>query len=211
MSQEGIVFDEVALRQIIKERILKGYPKRWIKTPPDGVSIRQYAANKIMWSVECITGSGCWLWGRALDTPGYGNSYFHGKCYRAHRLSLETYLGQSLPSEVLTLHLCDVKRCVNPQHLYAGTYKDNTRDCFERGRRHVMRGEDHYKAVLTEFDVIEIREKRRKGMSLLRLANQYGVAKSNINAICQGRIWKHLTHGRPVVRENYKVMEVRDD
>ena len=60
----------------------------------------------------------------------------------AHRVSYEAYHG-AVPDGLHVLHKCDVKCCVNPEHLYAGTHKDNMQDMFRRGYRNTARGSRH--------------------------------------------------------------------
>ena len=50
------------------------------------------------------------------------------KCYKAHRLALERKLGRPIKTGHMALHHCDNKSCVNEDHLYEGTAKDNTQD-----------------------------------------------------------------------------------
>jgi hypothetical protein len=68
--------------------------------------------------------SGCWIWIGATNGRGYGNFKRHAK---AHRVSWELYYGK-IPNGLCVLHKCDVKLCVNPNHLWLGTYKDNNYD-----------------------------------------------------------------------------------
>lgn len=75
--------------------------------------------------------SGCWIWIGALDKSGYGQLTFNGKHMRAHRASYESYNNQT-KRPLLVCHTCDVRECVNPEHLYSGNYKDNRRDMLER-------------------------------------------------------------------------------
>lgn len=89
----------------------------------------------------------CWEWvgvrvppqGRLLP---YGLFSVGKKLYRAHRFSYEIAIGP-IPDGLLVLHKCDNPPCVNPAHLYAGTYVDNMRDRTSRGRSRIP---DHIRA-----------------------------------------------------------------
>jgi len=76
---------------------------------------------------------GCWLWRAALSTNGYGQTSRDGVQIRAHRLAWELERGP-IPVGLLVLHRCDVPTCVNPDHLFLGTNKDNSRDMAAKGR-----------------------------------------------------------------------------
>lgn len=68
----------------------------------------------------------CWLWQGFIFPTGYGNFMWEsGKYMGAHRASLMIF--KELPAGLNALHKCHVKHCVNPDHLYAGTQKDNMR------------------------------------------------------------------------------------
>lgn len=84
-------------------------------------------------SWEAEPNTGCWLW--------IGNFYgVYGKCggEGAHRVSYRYYVGP-IPRwlrrrRALVLHKCDTPACVNPDHLFLGTQRDNMRDCVKKGR-----------------------------------------------------------------------------
>lgn len=84
--------------------------------------------------IEPVPESGCWLWTGKILKNGYGR-WSVSKTFQelTHRVSARIYIGD-VPGDMLVLHKCDVRCCVNPQHLYFGTYKDNARDAIERGR-----------------------------------------------------------------------------
>lgn len=108
----------------------------------------------------------------------------------AHCESFKIHKGK-IPAGKLTCHSCDYKPCVNPDHLWLGSDKENSDDKFAKGRGNNPRGEAIFTAKLTESAVIEIRSK------LLHLENQtiaemFGVSDSAISAVRLGQSWKHL-------------------
>lgn len=56
-----------------------------------------------------------------------------GEKWRAHRLVFHIRCGW-LTKDDWVLHKCDVRNCINPDHLYVGTAKENTDDMMRRGR-----------------------------------------------------------------------------
>ncbi len=77
--------------------------------------------------------SGCWLWLGPEGRSEYGEVGYKGKKYKAHHLAYNLTHG-ARPDGLFILHKCDNPKCVNPNHLYAGTHADNMRDRRERGR-----------------------------------------------------------------------------
>lgn len=76
----------------------------------------------------------CWEWIGSKDAEGYGVIWDNRvkNNVRAHRLSMELN-GTPIPSNLLTLHQCDNKGCVNPKHLRAGTNQQNQIEARDRG------------------------------------------------------------------------------
>lgn len=78
--------------------------------------------------------SGCWVWRGDKRPKGYGVVIHAGIRIAAHRLAYAlAHPGKDIDS-YLVLHHCDNPPCINPDHLYAGTYKDNNTDTVKRGR-----------------------------------------------------------------------------
>jgi hypothetical protein len=77
---------------------------------------------------------GCLLWVGAAGEKGYGRIRFNGRLYSPHRVVLEHRLGRRLLRHEDTCHRCDTPRCVDGDHLFAGTRQDNVHDMFSKGR-----------------------------------------------------------------------------
>lgn len=79
------------------------------------------------------TESGCWLWTGAARSDQYGACHFRGKVEGVHRVSYVLHIGE-IPAGKIIMHTCDVRLCVNPQHLKLGTWKENWQDGVSKGR-----------------------------------------------------------------------------
>ncbi len=146
------------------------------------------------WSKVNVKGPDeCWLWTASIDSCGYGNFSFEDSLVGSHRMSYELSI-EPIPEGLSVLHKCDTRNCVNPNHLFLGTQKDNVRDCIkkERFRSHI--GAKNNQAVLSEEKVLKIRKFKRENSwaSLMDLAIMYGVSKSAIAHIVKRRTWKHV-------------------
>lgn len=131
---------------------------------------------------------GCWVWQGNQSDDGYGRVRIEGKKRRAHIVSFEYAFGP-VPEGLMVCHECGNSLCINPSHLYAGTYSDNYADMVRHGTRNTPRGQDAPKAKLTEAQVLEIRSDHR---STRVIAEIYGMGKSTIQQIKAGEIWTHL-------------------
>ncbi len=132
--------------------------------------------------------SGCWLWEGALTTWGYGFFYVGPttRCIGAHVASWHLNKGAK-PAEAWVLHRCDMRCCVNPDHLWLGTRQDNDDDRVAKSRQ--ARGITISTAKLSEDQVRAIlRDRRTQRM----IAADYGITQANVSIIKRGLGWKHL-------------------
>lgn len=143
--------------------------------------------ERFMEKVEMIPISGCWLWtGALIKSTGYGRfGIGKRKVEYAHRASWILFNGK-IPDEKFVCHHCDTPACVNPNHLFIGSAKDNSQDALNKGRmvhptiEQRPRAEDQPMAKLTNDQVRFIRESKEKTKIL---AATYGVNPSCISRI----------------------------
>lgn len=138
---------------------------------------------------------GCWIWLAGEDKDSYGKFtvVVNGKqsTIRAHKYSWWLHTGRKIPPRLFLCHSCDNPRCVNPNHLWLGTNRDNTADRCAKGRSAM--GEKQGSHKLTEVQVLEIRRLSSEGISLPNIAQQFPiVTKKYIGDIIRRCSWKHL-------------------
>lgn len=127
--------------------------------------------------------TGCWLWTGASGGRGYGAFSLGGRSHTASRVSWMLYRGE-IPEGLIVCHKCDVPLCVNPDHLFLGTDKDNTDDC--RSKNRMPMGEKCVSSKIKETDVIEIRS---SSIPQRQLAKKFGICVAHVNRIKKGRRW----------------------
>lgn len=137
--------------------------------------------------------NGCWEWTASKRKPGYGAFKFGGKVYDTHRFVWNILLKHPVPDDKIVCHKCDNRICVNPDHLYLGTYQENVRDMQSRGRDNYAHGEGIGVSKLSEEKARAIRELyKTKKCSYREIGLLYKVDKSTIRDIIIGKTWKEI-------------------
>jgi hypothetical protein len=155
-----------------------------------GTCIRGSAEDRLNHYHRKDPETGCWVWtGSIFQGRGYGQASKNGRVTQAHRLSYETFVGE-IPPGMCVCHKCDNRPCINPEHLFLGTAKDNQHDAIAKGRN--TRGSQHWAAKLTESNVVEIFALIDAGISDPDIAKRYGVIAANIHHIRHRNSWKHV-------------------
>lgn len=132
-----------------------------------------------------INEHGCWIWiggtrpnNKGVHYPRHWND--EKKSIGAHRFSYELINGK-IPNKMYVCHKCDVPLCVNPDHLFIGTHKENMNDMVKKGRSYTGAGENKKGvAKLTNAQALEIRKSK---LSQSKLAIYYGVSQTTISRI----------------------------
>lgn len=137
----------------------------------------------------------CWLW-KGSKARGYGRISLSDRgrgAAQAHRISWEIHYG-SIPDGLYVCHKCDVRACVNPNHLFLGTPKDNQQDMVRKGR--CAMGETHPQTKFKKDDIIKIRKLYATGKFTQReIARRFEVKRPAISRILSGKRWGHVKEG----------------
>lgn len=146
----------------------------------------------ILSRIEIDPQSGCWNWTRRTSNLGYAVINPRSGFHHAHRLAYHLWIGP--PGKLEACHRCDNPKCVNPDHLFLGTHRDNMLDAARKGHmgKHPPTprfGEQHPRSKLKEADVRIIRASTDTGR---KLAAAFGVSNSTIYDILARKYWKHV-------------------
>ncbi|MDE2097596.1 MAG: HNH endonuclease [Patescibacteria group bacterium] len=146
-------------------------------------------------------GAGCWIFSPAAKYPKYAaiGRGIHGTGSIGAHIASFVLFNAHLPDGLDVCHSCDERNCVNPHHLWLGTRFENMADSRKKGRLSTpftisrkARGESHPRTNLTKDQVLKIVE-QNKFWSYKFIAENFGVSKTVVAHICQGRTWRHVT------------------
>jgi hypothetical protein len=157
-------------------------------------SVNKEAIEKIL-KYSTPTQSGCWEWSGCIQGNGYSRVRLDGKTQYGHRAAYSAFKGE-IPEGLDVCHTCDNRMCVNPDHLFVGTRKDNMQDCAKKGRTtkgmSFGEGEQAAYSKLTEPEVLMARMLAAEGKNPRVIAEQFGVHKDTIRHIIKRKTWRHI-------------------
>lgn len=142
---------------------------------------------------NCIEKNGCLLWQGCVNDKGYGFIRHNHKSIGTHRAMWFVTNGEW--SKKLILHKCDVRNCININHLFEGTAQDNTDDMMKKGRYHQYNlpvGSQKPGTKIDEAQALEIKKLLAKKITAIEIAKRLNTTIHIVYDIKRNRTWKHV-------------------
>lgn len=178
-----------------------------------------YKGGKRHCSLMCrfmsyVTKENCWNWKGSLQPNGYGKFSIKRNFISAHRASYQIFKGE-IPKGRFICHTCDNKKCVNPDHLWIGTPKENMQDAIKKGiiiykkgyslsADHIeklricnkpdKKGEKHHLRKLSNKNIHEIRKLYKLGNTQKKISEKFNIHPSAISRIVRNKRWAHINY-----------------
>lgn len=126
----------------------------------------------------------CWVWIASKNKDGYGWFRYNNRMLGSHRISWLIFIGK-IPKNLRVLHKCDNPSCVNPEHLFLGTQKDNVQDCIKKKRFKNNQGETNPNCKISNEDIVFIYNNKNLGRTYF--AKKFNVHPCYISSIFSKR------------------------
>lgn len=124
--------------------------------------------------------NGCMEFSKCVQGNGYGRATIARKTDYAHRHAYRIVFGE-VPEGLDVCHKCDNRKCINPNHLFAGTRKDNMQDAVSKGRQ--AKGDMLPQSKLTDADKGAIVELAKRGIPYAEIAKQFSICRQHVGQI----------------------------
>jgi hypothetical protein len=147
---------------------------------------------EVLWNkVDKRNAEECWPWKGTITKTGYGRTWINDKGYYAHRVIFDLANPKQIDlasptnkkAKGFLMHLCDNRICCNPAHLQIATIKENNKDCQEKGRRNLPKGEDHFRSVFTNNEIEKILKMRQSGNTATQIAIAMNKNRSTVKSL----------------------------
>ncbi len=155
--------------------------------------MKKYKKRPLKQRIEShvISKEGCWLTDYYINPKdGRPKITVDGEIRQLARVVYEVFKNES-PGELCVCHTCDNPSCINPEHLWLGTYADNNTDKVKKDRQ--LKGTQVPSSKLTDSQIVEIKQLLCEDrLSFREIAKQFNVTISAIDKINSGTNWKHI-------------------
>lgn len=126
------------------------------------------------------TDSGCMEYQGCIQANGYSRATVQRKADYGHR-HIYRLLKGDIPDGLDVCHRCDNRKCINPDHLFLGTRRENMADAVSKGRQ--ARGASLPHTKLTTFITQEIAAMAKQGLPYKEIAARFGICKQHAGQI----------------------------
>lgn len=135
--------------------------------------------------------SGCLEWTGAIAGSGYPSVHVKGGKYMPGGRFIYESINGPIPNGMFVCHKCDNPLCVEVDHLFLGTPKDNAQDMVSKGRLKIPdnSGENNGMSKLTAELVNHIRTSNKSNTAI---AKEVGVTQGCISNIRNYKSWKTI-------------------
>lgn len=161
---------------------------KWPTQAKETQPLSPYHAELFWKKVDILGPDDCWTWRGYVNNMGYGQyCVFGDKPKGSHRLAYALTNGP-VPAGANVCHRCDTPLCVNPNHLFLGTQKDNIHDMGEKGRQ--ATGERNGNSKMTADRIRTLREDYSKGVTDFNaLGKRHGCSDVWAAKVVRRKVW----------------------
>lgn len=129
----------------------------------------------------------CWIWQGSTVAGNYGKVRISGITHSTHKASYLIFKGE-IPDGLWVCHSCDVKKCINPDHLFLGSPAENRRDAYLKNRIKYCIGENNHFSRLSDIQAEEIRLLKSEGFTYERLSRIFNMSVTNLFKIVKNQL-----------------------